>query len=85
LKCRSEAGADGADAGVLVADSRDLVVALGLDARELELLGEDVGQLIHRDIHLEDVLALLLATLALLADPSPSPPSPMPTPPALSP
>src|SRR6185295_10817135 len=68
LEVAEGGGADRADARVLVLDGGETVLALGLDAGELELLGEDVGELLEGDVDLEDVLALGLAALALVAD-----------------
>src|SRR5205814_280787 len=39
--------------------------ALGLDVRQLQLLTEDRRQLVHRDLDLEQMLAWLVAGLAL--------------------
>src|SRR5437762_8793050 len=41
------------------------MLALGLDARELQFFGEDVGQLIEREIDLHDVLSGIGPALAL--------------------
>src|SRR5436309_792645 len=46
-----------ANAAVAVTLGRDRVLALGLDARQLELLAQDVRQLFQRDFDLENVVA----------------------------
>src|SRR5690606_41336095 len=43
----------------------DAVVSLGLDARKLQLLPEDLGQLVEADVDLEEVMAGGVAGLAL--------------------
>jgi hypothetical protein len=48
-----------------LAHRRDAVTALGLNTRELQFFGEDLGQLVEGEIHLHQVLALLGAPLAL--------------------
>ena len=58
-------GAGVADARVLVLLRDDLLGALGLDARQLELLAQDLGELLERDLDLEQVIARALAGLAL--------------------
>src|SRR4051794_35879510 len=63
LEVAERVGADLADAAVLVALGRDPVLALGLDPGELQLLGQDLGQLVQRQVHLHQVLALLGAAL----------------------
>ena len=55
------------DARVPIALGDDLLLAPRLDARELELLAEDFGELRHRHLDLEGLLTLALAGLALAA------------------
>jgi hypothetical protein len=57
---------------------RDLALALVLDVGQLELLAEDAGELLERDVDLEEVVPLAAAE-----PPTGSPglPSPCPTPP----
>ena len=88
LEVAQRLGAGGRDAGVLDARRDDPVLALRLDAGEGELLAEDVGELLERDVHLEDVLPLALAGLSRCPgcpspgeSGSPGSPSPWPTPP----
>src|SRR5262249_5969821 len=47
---------------ILVGD--DLLHALGLDARQLELLAHDLGQLLQADLDLDEVIARAIAGLA---------------------
>ena len=70
-------GADAADAGVAILRVDDLALALVLDVGQLELLAEDRGELVERDVDLEHVLAGALARPCL--PPSPSSPSSPPT------
>src|SRR5688500_7628849 len=63
LEVPKRIGADRADAAVLVPDRRDAVLALGLNAREFQLLRQNLGQLIEREIDLHDVRAGLGAAL----------------------
>src|ERR1700704_4922232 len=58
-------GAGGADARVLVLPRDDLLGALGLDPRQLELLAHDLGELLQRDLDVERVVARAVAGLAL--------------------
>jgi len=67
--------ADPANAAVFVARGRDAMLALGFDAREFQLFGEDFGELVEREVDLHDVLAgfgaalrFALAGLALADD-----------------
>ena len=53
------------DAGVLVRGGLRRPIAARLDPRELELLAEDLGELLERDLDLEGMLAGLIAGLAL--------------------
>src|SRR5262249_13511988 len=55
-----------ADAGVLVLPRDDLLGALGLDARQLELLAHDLGELLQRDFGVEQVIARAIAGLMAL-------------------
>src|SRR5258705_6149673 len=50
-------GARPGDAGVAVAIRPQRALAPGLDAGELQLLAEDLGELLDRDVDLEQVLA----------------------------
>ena len=59
-----------ADAGVLVFLLDDVRAALGLDPGQGELLAEDLGELVHGQLDLEDVMA------GCLAGPEPDSPSP---------
>ena len=54
-----------AHAGVAILARDDALFALGLDARQLQLLAEDLRQLLHRHVDLEQVLARPIAGLAL--------------------
>jgi hypothetical protein len=56
--------AGGRHAGVLEPRRDDAVLALRLNARELQLLAEDIGELLERDIDLEEMLPLALSRLA---------------------
>src|SRR5262249_51339689 len=58
-------GAGLPDAGVAILLGDDALFALGLDARKLQLLAQDLGQLLHRDLDLEQVLAGTVAGAAL--------------------
>jgi hypothetical protein len=81
-------GAPDADVAVLLGD--EPLLALGLDARQLQLLAQDLGQLVERQLDFQRVLALVGARLARsllprlpLADgiahlPRPLPGSPLP-------
>src|SRR5262249_42566537 len=60
-------GADAAEGRILVLDRRDAVLALGLDARKLQLFGQDLGQLIEAEVDLHDVRAGLGAALGAFA------------------
>src|SRR5262249_7502454 len=55
-----------ADARVLVLPRDDLLGALGLDARQLELLAHDLGELLQRDLDVEQVIARAVARLLAL-------------------
>src|SRR6185295_5633128 len=57
--------AGGADPGVAILVRDDLRGALGLDARQLQLLAHDLGQLLQADLDVEQVLARTIAGLAL--------------------
>ena len=48
-----------ANTAVAISFRGDSVFALGLDARQLEFLPEDVGEFVEADVDLEDVLPLL--------------------------
>ena len=61
LEMAERFGTDPADAAVLVAHRRDSMFSFWLDARKLEFFGEDVGQLVEREIDLHDVTARLSA------------------------
>ena len=63
LEVAQRLGAGLADAGVLVAGGDDVLLAARLDARQGQLLAEDVGQLLHRQFDFEDVAARLIAGL----------------------
>ena len=52
------------DADVLVLLRDDPLLALRLDARQLQLLAHDLGQLFQRQLDLQRVLARLIARLA---------------------
>src|ERR1700704_2232899 len=58
-------GAGRADPRVLVLPRDDLLGALGLDPRQLELLAHDLGELLQRDLDVEQVIAGSLPGLAL--------------------
>src|SRR5262249_34080081 len=58
-------GAGRPDAGVLVFPRDDLLGALGLDVRQLELLAHDLGELLERDLDVEEVIARPIAGFAL--------------------
>ena len=64
LEVAEALGAGLADAGVLVLLLDDVGLALGLDAGQLQLLAEDLGELVHGQLDLEDVLAGAVAGLA---------------------
>ena len=55
------------DAGVAILLASDPMFALGLDARELQLLTEDLGEFLEAHLDLEDMVTFLLASRALLA------------------
>ncbi len=57
-------GAGLADAGVLVAGGDDVLLAARLDARQGQLLAEDGGHFLHRQLDFEDVSAGLVAGAA---------------------
>src|SRR5664279_1113648 len=59
--------ADRANAGVLVFVRDDLLGALGLDPRELELLAHDLGELLHAELDVEQVIARAIASLVTRA------------------
>ena len=65
LEVAERLGADAADARVAVVGVRDSTLALVLDVGKLELLAEDGGELVERDVDLEDVIARLPPGLAL--------------------
>src|SRR5262245_34150426 len=65
LEVAQRLGADLADRAVLVAGGEDVLLALGLDPRQGQLLAEDLGQLLHGQLDLEDVAAGLVAGLGL--------------------
>src|SRR5262249_39412285 len=50
-----------ADAGVAVAGGDDVLAAARLDARQGQLLAEDLGHLLHRQVDFQDVSARLVA------------------------
>src|SRR5690606_30226501 len=54
------------DARVLVLPRDDLLGALGLDARQLELLRHDLGELLQRYLDVEQVVARAIARLLAL-------------------
>ena len=54
-------GAGAVDARVALLRGRDRLLPARLDARQLELLAEDLRELAELDVHLEDVLARLLS------------------------
>src|ERR1019366_3701214 len=54
-----------ADAGVFVLGRDDVLFAFGLDARQSELLAEDVGKFFEGEIDLQDMAARLIAGAAL--------------------
>src|SRR5262249_23473258 len=54
-----------ADAGVAVLGGDDVLLAARLDARQGQLLAEDLGHLLHGQLDLEDVAARLVAGLPL--------------------
>src|SRR5207244_13284518 len=58
-------GAGLANARITIFFGDDALLALGLDARQPQFLAEDRRQLLHRDVDLEQVLARLVAGLAL--------------------
>ncbi len=64
LEVAQRLGARGRDPGVAELRRDDPVLAPRLDAGEGELLAEDLGELLERHVHLEDVLPLALAGLA---------------------
>ncbi len=66
-------GADGPNAGVAVALGDHLLLATRLDAGQLELLAQDLGQLVEGDVDLEGLVAFALAGLALALARLPSP------------
>src|SRR6185312_9205791 len=55
-------GAPDADVAILLGD--DPLLALGLDARQLQLFAHDLGQLFQRQLDLQRVLSRLVARLA---------------------
>src|SRR6185369_13462519 len=54
---------DATQARILIFNRRDAMLALGLDSRELQLFGEDIGQLVQREIDFHDVLAGISSAL----------------------
>src|SRR5690606_25035887 len=64
-KVAQRLGSGGVDAHVARLLGDDAVVSLGLDARKLQLLPEDLGQLVEADVDLEEVMAGGVAGLAL--------------------
>ncbi len=58
-----------ANAGVLVLVRDDLLGALRLDPRQLELLAHDLGELLQRDLDVEQVIARAVAGFVTLARP----------------
>ena len=64
LKWRSDSGPGPPDADVFVLLRDDPLLALGLDARELQLLAHDLRQLLQRQLDLQRVFARLIAGLA---------------------
>src|SRR5690606_23591116 len=64
LEVAQRLGPDPADAGVAILGGDDAALALVLDGGELELLPENVGELVERHVHLEQVLARILAGLS---------------------
>src|SRR5262249_36292945 len=56
-----------ADAGVLVLGGDDVLLAARLDARQLQLFAEDLGDLLHREFDFEDVAARLIAGAGIVA------------------
>src|SRR5205085_6356888 len=64
LEMAQRLGPGGVHAGVLHPRSGEVLLAPVLDARERQLLAEDVGQLVEREIDLERVLPFALAGLA---------------------
>src|SRR5690606_16347828 len=67
LEMAERVRADAADADVAILLVDDLALAPVFDLRKFELLAEDVGQLVERDVHLEHVLARVLAGLSVAA------------------
>ncbi len=65
LEVAQRVGASAADAAVLILLADEVLLALGLNVGQLELLAEDRGELVERDIDLQRMLAGLGAGLAL--------------------
>src|SRR5712671_6879694 len=58
-------GPGGVDAGVLHLGRGEVLLALVLDARKRQLLAEDIGELVEREVHFQRVLSFALPRLAL--------------------
>src|SRR5207249_4743127 len=56
-----------ADARVLVLGGDDILLAARLDAGQLQLLAEDLGELFHRQLDFEDMAAGLIAGARVVA------------------